>query len=878
MLEIEQIFGTKEQTYLQQAQPALPAYKKVLASCTEQLTTAFQQHAPIDTIVRGRATIIDRMLCLIWQQHFDQTEGIALVAVGGYGRGELHPCSDIDLLILIQDTPDTFNTAIEQFVMFLWDIGLEVGNSVRTFEECLQEATKDVTVITNLLESRHLCGDQPLFSRLATQVTQTWQDYAFYQAKKQEQAKRYLKYHDTAYNLEPNLKDGPGGLRDIQTLGWIAKRHFGVYSMQALMDNGFLTKDEFDVLRDARAFLWSVRYALHSITKRHEDRLLFDHQPSVAEQLGFLNDTNQADVERLMQRYYRTVMTIERLNEMLLQLLEEAVLKRPIEKQPLNDYFCIQNNYLDVTSNTVFEQHPSALLEAFLLLQQNPQLSGIRATTIRLFRQYRYLIDNTFRASPTNQALFLSILRQPHGLTRVLRKMNRYGILAAYLPVFEKIVGQMQYDLFHHYTVDEHTLFVIRNLRRMTVPKFRDELPYLSHIMTSIPKPELLYLAALFHDIGKGRGGDHAKLGAVDAEAFCQTHHLGRQDTHLIRWLVENHLVMSVTAQRKDISDPEIVYAFAQKVSNLQRLKYLYLLTVADIRATNPTLWNGWKGNLLQTLYKAARNRINAGLDLPVDQANFVHKTKLLARSKLYRAGLSDTAIDQVWQNLDGDYFLHCNEAQIAWHTQAIHQHPDHSQPLVSVHNPNNSGSTEVFIHMQDTECLFAVATAVIGQLCLNIADAWLVTTLDQHTLDSFHILSEDGQPITDADQIQTLTDKLNAALQNIKHYPLNISRRISRQIKHFEQSTSIRFSQDPKTQRSVVSIYATDKPGLLSSIGLAFSELNINLHNAKISTVGARCEDWFYISDHAGKPITDTETLDKLEKLLISLIEGKTD
>ncbi|HDJ85646.1 MAG TPA: [protein-PII] uridylyltransferase, partial [Chromatiales bacterium] len=588
----------------------LPACRDALDRAREDLAAQFAAGAPVRELVHKQARLIDRLLEYAWHRLLPGAGAdLALVAVGGYGRGELHPASDIDLLILVADDAarERHRAAIEQFLTLLWDLGAEVGHSVRSVEECVDEARRDITVATNLMEARLLAGPQALFTalRAATGPDRVWPGRAFFAAKWNEQQARHRKFHDTAYNLEPNIKEGPGGLRDIQMVGWVAKRHFGAATLHDLVGHGFLTEAEYRALIEGQDHLWRIRFALHLLTGRREDRLLFDHQVPLARRFGFRDTDANLAVEQFMQHYYRTVMDLSRLNEMLLQLFQEAILYADDRDEPLviNRRFQSRKGFIEVRHPKVFEQYPFALLEVFLLLQQHAELKGVRASTIRLIRDNRDRIDDRFRGDLRARSLFMEILRQPRGVTHDLRRMNRYGVLAAYLPAFSNVVGRMQYDLFHTYTVDEHTLFVVRNLRRLTVPEFAAELPLCSRIMRDLPKPELLYIAALFHDIAKGRSGDHCELGAADAQEFCRDHGLGAYDTRLVCWLVRNHLLFSLTAQRRDISDPQVIHEFAATLGDHVHLDYLYLLTIADIRATNPGLWNSWRRALLQELH-----------------------------------------------------------------------------------------------------------------------------------------------------------------------------------------------------------------------------------------------------------------------------------
>src|SRR6202051_3363980 len=587
-----------------EAEPA--AWRELLRQAHEELKARFVAEEPVQERVHARAALIDAALREAWRMHCAAQAAWALVAVGGYGRGELQPCSDIDILLLVPQPPDAPGSAvIGTLVAFLWDIGLEVGHSVRTVEQCAEESAAEVSVMTTLLEARLLAGRAELLGAVRTALApeHLWPVKEFFEAKVREQAERHLKANDTAYNLEPNVKTGPGGLRDIQTIAWVAKRHFGANSLDELATQHFLSPAELRRLKQAQAFLWKVRFGLHVMTGRHEDRLLFDHQIKLARTFGYEDASYTLAVEQFMQRYYRTVMDVSLLNELLLQLFREAILTENEPPQPLNARFQVRNGSLETTSEEVFARTPSALLELFAILQQNPQIKGVRASTMRSVARNLWLIDEEFRQNPRHHRLFLDMLRASVGVTHELRRMNTYGVLGRYIPAFGRVVGRMQYDLFHAYTVDAHTLFVVSNLRRLAMPKFNDEFPVLSQIMQSLPRQELAYLAALFHDIAKGRGGDHSELGAVDAEAFCLEQGLGRYEARLVAWLVRNHLILSITSQKKDISDPDIIHGFARQVGDQAHLDYLYVLTVADVRGTNPKLWNAWKARLFEEFY-----------------------------------------------------------------------------------------------------------------------------------------------------------------------------------------------------------------------------------------------------------------------------------
>ena len=626
------------------------AYAAALKEGQTDLRARFLAEEPVETLVHARARLLDVVLREVWRTRVaGHDTDWALVAVGGYGRGELHPCSDVDILVLVPAPLDADGRAVlEQLVTFLWDIGLEVGHSVRTVEECAVESAADVGVMTSLLEARWLAGNAGLLGAMRTALSpdRVWPVREFLEAKVKEQAERHLKANDTAYNLEPNVKTGPGGLRDIQTIAWVAKRHFGAESLDELAAKGFLAPSELRRLKNAQAFLWKVRFGLHVATGRREDRLLFDHQVRLAGTFGYEDASFTLAVEQLMQRYYRTVMDVSLLNELLLQLFREAILDESRPPQPLNPRFQVRNSYLEAVNDEVFARQPSALLEVFALLQQNPAVRGVRASTIRAIGRHLWLIDEEFRQNPRNHRLFMDILRAPEGVTHELRRMNTYGVLGRYIPSFGRIVGRMQYDLFHAYTVDAHTLFVVSNLRRMAIPRFDHELPNLSRIMQSLPRQEVAYLAALFHDIAKGRGGDHSDLGAVDAEAFCLEQGMSRYDARLVAWLVRNHLQLSITAQKQDISDPAVINGFAHKVGDETHLDYLYVLTAADVRGTNPRLWNSWKASLFHEFYERVKHALRRGLESPIDQDELKRETQTAAPGPC-RASINGSSPDR---------------------------------------------------------------------------------------------------------------------------------------------------------------------------------------------------------------------------------------
>ncbi|MDR3416727.1 MAG: [protein-PII] uridylyltransferase [Nevskia sp.] len=855
------------------------AFRATLDWGRERLVSLFQEGAASDSLVHARAHLVDEVLRQAWLQFLPEdasgasAEGLALIAVGGYGRAELLPHSDIDLLVLHDEHALEANkTALEQFFAFLWDIGLEVGSGVRTVQECAQLAAQDITVITNLIEARPLCGDAGLFAALQEAMTpdKMWPVDAFFRAKLEEQRRRHAKYDDTGYKLEPNVKEGPGGLRDIHTVAWVAKRHFNTITLTELRNRGFLSKQECDELFAGQDFLWRVRFALHMITGRHEDRLLFDHQIKVAALFGYVDSDHNKAVEQFMQLYYRTIKSLSCLNDLLLQLFEEDILGKgeAAAVRPLNARFQLRGGYIEVRADDVFQKQPAALIEIFALMQRHPEIEGVRAATLRLIRGDRKLIEG-HRDDVRARTLFIGLFQQGNGLTHALRRMNRYGVLGRYLPEFGRIIGHMQYDLFHTLTVDEHTLYLIRNLRRMAMERFRHELPYYSEVMARIPRPELLYIAGLYHDLAKGRGGDHSELGAQDVEKFCFNHGLSHADAALASWLVHDHLVMSLTAQRQDISNPEVVATFARRVGDRCRLDYLLLLTVADIRATNPALWNSWRDSLLRELYRAAAQAIERGLDNPVSEAERVSERRRAALVLLDGKGIDAAAADAVWARFENDYFLRHSPEELAWHLPAILAATDDKLPLVLV-DTLDAGGTTVFVYTRDRDYLFALSTGVLARLGLNILDARINTTGDGYVLDSYVVMEGDGRAIDNPHRYQEIGDSLRQVLGDPNISVVDVNRRRPQRLRHFNTPTTVSFSQEPARNRSILELVTADQPGLLSMIGRIFHRRGILVDAAKIGTIGERAEDVFFITTRDHKPITDEDLIEELREVLI--------
>ncbi len=838
--------------------------KTAITRFNEWSHAQFRRGAPIRRLIIARAKLIDALMTALWQYH-RCPESMALLAVGGYGRGELHPHSDVDLLILMRDGEARDNDALSAFLTQMWDIGPDIGHSVRNITECQEQAQNDITVMTSLIEARLICGEPELLSlmREATSVRHMWPSPEFYRAKLQEQKMRHERYAHTEYNLEPDVKSSPGGLRDLQTVIWMAIRHYDGFALPQLINAQFLTRDEVRIMTRSRDLLWRIRYALHMITDRREDRLLFDHQRQLAE-MWHLPDDGRPPVEQFMQLYYRAAQALGQINELLVQLFDQAIL-HPSSKDHLeliNEQFHLRNNYLEANAADTFKRRPSALLEAFELCGYNPKIIDIGAQTIRMIRTSLDLIDDNFRANPVNQRRFLSILSAPHKMSDHLLRMHRYGVLGKYIPAFGDVTGQMQHDLFHSYTVDAHTLKVVKNMRRYLKPKYKDQFPIVYKILQGMEKKELLYLAGLFHDIGKGRGGDHSELGAVDAEKFCREHRLSVRDRNLVVWLVRNHLVMSSVAQRKDIFDPEVIRDFAKHVGTVRRLEYLAVLTVADINGTNPSLWNTWRSSLLRQLYTETRRALRRGLENPTDKQEWINETQDIARAKLCELGMNEALIEALWAQIDEDYFMREYPEDVIWQTQALASHQDPGKPLVRVYGTDAStqqDTAEVFVYAQNRQHLFSMICSAIDQLGLSIQDARFYRCGEEMILATLHVLSCDGKPVgQETEHGDNIATFISQTLSDTERHPRIVQRRIPRQMKHFSIPTETSISIDDAKNQTVLELSTLDRPGLLARLGRIIAEFDVELQNAKIQTLGERCEDVFYITDANHQPLTD--------------------
>src|SRR6266849_3754024 len=799
---------------------ALARLKAGVQAERDALQGRFRATADGPMVLREHRRLVDRVLKDMWRQ-LRLPAPLALLAVGGYGRGELYPHSDIDVLVLLQDSASAgLATQIEKLVGRLWDTGLELSHSVRTVAECVEEAAKDVTVMTSLLEARLLAGNRGLFARFDRARKDCLDAQTFFKAKRLEQEQRHTKFQDSPYSLEPNLKEAPGGLRDLQVILWISRACGLGNSWAELAKRGLITAEEARQAHRHYKLLQDLRVRLHYAAGRREDRLLFDYQESLARGLGYSATAHHRAGEQLMQAYFRTAKAVTQLNTILLQNLgAELFPARDSDGAKISEGFRRVGELLEAHPPDLFERKPSAILESFLIMQQHSELKGMTAQTLRALWRARARIDAAFRSDPRNRATFLSLLQQPRGIVHEFRRMNQYGILGRYLPAFRRIVGQMQHDLFHVYTVDQHILTVVRNVRRFTMLEFAHEYPLCSRLIASLERHWLLYIAAIFHDIAKGRGGDHSQLGKLEARRFCREHGLPAEDTQLVEFLVAHHLTMSSVAQKQDLSDPEVVRRFADVVGTERRLVALYLLTVADIRGTSPKVWNAWKGKLLEDLFRATQHFLKGG-KLEADQ--YIQGKQDEAKRLLQLYGLSDTVQDPLWRHFDVPYFLRHDAQEIAWHTRLLHYRVNADQPVVKARLSPAGEGLQAMIYVPDQRDLFARISGYFGSVGFSIVDAKIYTTRHGYALDTFQVME----------------------IGNVPH---------------------------PRDMIAQIESELGDRPGLLYAIALVLSRYGVSLHTAKIGTLGERAEDVFVVS---GPALANSKTVLQLETDLLEALQ----
>jgi [protein-PII] uridylyltransferase len=831
-----------KQTHLDVAHHSVAALREALRNDRTQLEQSYMQHGRVTRLLAAHTRLIDQYLRRVWDA-LALPDNIALVAVGGYGRGELSPKSDIDLLILLEyEAGEALQLKLSELVAQLWDIGLEVGHSMRTINECLDES-HDITVQTNLLEARLVTGNAKLFGAMQTAMQNQLDPRAFYLAKLKEQQQRHARFIDADFNLEPNLKESPGGLRDLQTITWISRAAGLGTHWNDLALAGLISTSEARQIARHDALLKTLRARLHYLAKRREDRLMFDFQTQLAEQMGIAASTHRRASEHLMQRYYQTRRAVRQFNTILLQNLRDYLFRETLPQHGLNERFRVIGTLLDIRDEHLFEHTPGAIFELFLLLQQHSELTDLTAKTLRAVWRAQGKIDAAFRRDPLNRTRFMEILRQPQGILHGLRRMNQYGILGRYIPAFGRIVGQMQHDLFHVYTVDEHILMVVRNLRRFAVAEHAHEHPLCSRLIGEFARPEVLYVAGLFHDIAKGRGGDHAQLGKKDARVFCRQHQLSRDDTELVVWLVEQHLNLSSTAQKQDLSDPDVIAHFAAKIKNDRYLVALYLLTVADVRGTSPKVWNAWKAKLMEDLFLRTRRYLSDGT-----VADRLGEIRREAANTLNLYALSAPSYQLFWAQLEDSYFLDHEAQEIAWHTRLLAFKVNTDNPIVKARLSRVGEGLQVLVYCRDQRALFARTCDFFARLNYTIVEAKIHTTQHGYALNSFQIMQATASNTPYRDIMAYIEFELAQEIRLAKPFTITASGRVNRQLKHFPIANKVNLESGSRGL-FVLSFIAGDRPGLLARIAQVFDQYQVRLHRAKINTLGSRAEDVFWIS-----------------------------
>ncbi len=820
----------------------------------------FKENYSINKIVTLRARYIDELLSSLWDKlKLNESDDIALIAVGGYGRGTLHPKSDIDLLIL---SPNSFSKTIEEkissLLLLLWDLNLIVGHSVRTLSDCKEQGKTDLVVATSMIEARKIKGNANTFHKLEMLVQDEnfWPSAAFFIAKKEEQRTRHHNCRGDGYSLEPDLKNGPGGLRDIQTISWISKRHFKAKSLLELTRYGYITKSEYNEIVACQALLWSVRFALHTISNRPDNRLLFDFQGDVAKLLSYEGNRNQA-IEQMMKPFYQTIQRVKELNEMLLQYFDEAILSdnssaaNTLSTVSIDEHFNIRGCMIELKKSGLFNRKPAMILQLFLHIATNDKIKGIYSTTIRELRNARRALTVWLQDLPACREIFMKIIHSADSMGLCFSLMHKYGILAAYIPQWSHIVGQMQFDLFHAYTVDEHSYKLVNFIYNF--PKNQQSSPLAYKISQELSRPEVLFLAAIFHDIAKGRNGDHSKLGAEDARAFCQLHHVNDYDTELVSWLVENHLIMSVTAQQRDISDQAVIHRFAEVIQDEERLNFLFCLTVADICATNEGAWNNWKGTLLRELHNCTKKLLRRGIKNDPNLRSRVKRRKSKTLRLLREIGFNDVQKSLLWHNFRINYFLRYKSKQIIWHIRHILTPHDNTKPLILISDKNEQGATEIFVYYQDMPTLFSVVATEISNKKLSVHDAKVLSSRDNYSLTTFTVLEQDGNQV-DPDKYSRLKVAIEKALVDPKNVNI-LYHRLPRIKWHFKFAPQVTYLPT-KNNNTLLKVVAFDTPGILANIGHIFNANHLTLDIAKITTIGERAEDLFIVSTHDGEAL----------------------
>ena len=842
------------------------------------LQQQFKSEENIYQLISLNTGIIDILLRNIWDAFDIPNSSAALIAIGGYGRRELFPESDIDIMIvLIEDNDKSVKQKIESFLTFLWDINLHIAQSVRTINDCIEESKKDITVLTSLMEHYFLSGNKNLYAQVIEVVNngKIWPSKKYFKEKRLELKGRHQKFGDTANNLEPNVKENPGGIRDIHTLRWLTNRHFKTESFEQLAEIEFLSNSELSILKEAYIVLARIRFALHLFVQRGDDRLLFDYQYEVATLLGYKNENRNQRVEESMQVFYRSSNQLSILSGIIIERLHSTIFPGLFKRRakPINERFQIRANLLEAADLNLFKTSPSAILELFSLLQEHRNLNGLSDQLQKLILENLDVIDSDFRNDKINCDTFLEIISRKDTNYRELKRMAQLGVLGKYWPSFDAVTGRMQFDLFHIYTVEEHTLRVFKNACQFSQNVTEGEYATYHDIFIQTPKALLLYLAALFHDIAKGRGGDHSELGEEEAKSFCLQHGLSSFDASIVAWLVRNHLVMSVTAQQQDIDDPYIIKEFANNAGNLTRLNYLYLLTIADMRGTNPKLLNSWRSALLAELYRRASEYLRQDIESATNRNELVKQVKSSALQLIQTTGLKQDSCLQFWQELGDDYFIRHSDEEVVRHTEAILNHRNKSSVVVNIHQYSARGATEIFVYCNDRNYLFAHIISTLSKLRLSIVHARVITSNKGHALDTFLVLDANEKAIDNEKQCELVKKELTQALEHPEEIVLNNNQNLPRQVRELRVPVEIYFGISTVNNYTTLEIKAPDFPGFLASLGNAFIDCSIAIHNARISTLGERVHNLFHISNLEYQPL-NKEHQEKLRTVILDYLQ----
>lgn len=846
--------------------------KKIIRSYQAQLDKAYHKKAPILELLQMRALLVDSLLRYLWQLYFESPIDLCLIAVGGYGRKELLPYSDIDILILSKKPPsEQQSKSISKFITKAWDIGLAISHSTRSHEKCIELADGDLSVYTNLLEGRAISGSYSVSSQLRAQLAKPklWTNKRFYDAKIQEQLKRHKRFNETAHLLEPDIKNSPGTLRDIHQLKWFCLQFFQEANFSMLHTNKVLTKKDVAILIACEEFLLNIRYALHLLNHKDDNRLFFDKQLELSQYYNYQDSELHLAVEAFMKSYYLKIKEIRALSDIVTQYFKEKIETKAVNAQPLSNCFILEKNSIILKKQCSIRAQPHLLIQAFTKLSTTATASGFNFNTLRKLRSNLHLIDQEFCLNKLNQQEFIQLFKNGTQISLALQLMNRHGVLGKYLPEFEHVIGQTQHDLFHLYTVDQHTLFV---LKKIDILKTENKL--YKQIYDTLPKPELLYLAAFFHDIGKGRHTDHSQYGAKVALAFAQIHSFSKEDGQLLSWLVKQHLLLSQTAQKQDLNDENIIAGFTKNVKTKSRLDYLFLLTIADIQATNASLWNSWREALLKQLYFYSQAQLTSQAHCLIPKARIIQNQKL-ALKLLSKNDFSNEKITLLWQNFSSNYFIKESPEHIAWQTKELLDFNfSENNPLISIRNHSTHGAIEIFVCSKEQDNLFFQIALAIDKLLLNVVEAKITATNNGFSLDTFAVLTQNNQSVLSKQSLGKIKKTLKQALTlNVSH-PKFLKRRIPRQLSYFCKDVRVHFRNTHEQPWTQLSIKTADQPGLLAKIGMAFYQQSLRVHSAKIVTLGDQVEDIFYISDLQNKPLKSRKQQIELRNCIRNIIK----